>query len=87
MRLGLWLIYAAETILGDQLALYMIDPHILSTIKEALNSIISGVSLMQTQNINLCLTIERAIAPTILKSLNSLLLQVLEVGLDHDAEQ
>jgi hypothetical protein len=42
---------------------------------------------MQTQNINLCLTIERAIAPTLLKSLNSLLQQVLEQGLDADAKK
>ena len=69
MRLGLWLIKSAETILADMLNRYMMDQHILGSLKEALNTIVSGVYLMQTQNINLCLTIERAIAPTLLKLL------------------
>lgn len=59
MRLGLWLVFAAEKILGEQLSLYMVDIHILGTMKEALNVIITGIYLMQTSNINLCMVVER----------------------------
>lgn len=65
----------------------MIDYHVLGSIKEALHIIASGIYLMQRQNINLCLTVERVITPYILKALANLLNQVYEFGLDHDAEQ
>jgi hypothetical protein len=86
MKLGLWLKHAGQKIFGEVLGHYMVDMHIQSSIKDALHTIVSGVSLMQSQNINLCLTVERAIAPTLLNELNKLMLNVLEVGLDHDVE-
>lgn len=69
MRLGLWLVDAVQTTLCEVLGLFLVDPHILGSLKEALNSIVSGVYLMQTQNINLCLVVERAIAAPLLKSI------------------
>ena len=66
MKLGLWLIEACDKILAEVLDHYFVDFHILSALKEALNIVISGIFLLQTQNINLCLTAERALAPTIL---------------------
>ena len=84
MRLGLWLTTdACEDILAKALAHFILDPHILSSLQEALQMIMQRVYLMVSQSINLCLTIERALAPTILKAVNQLLDQVLEVGLDH----
>lgn len=87
MRLGIWVISVTENILGDSLKAYMQDQHILGSLKEAVNKIISGVFVMQRQNINICLTVERTITPYLLKALTNLLEQVFEVGLDHDAEQ
>lgn len=87
MRLGLWLLNITETVLGKQLEGYIIDYHVLGSIKEALHIVVSGIYLMQRQNINLCLTVERTITPYLLKALGNLLEQVFEFGLDHDAEQ
>jgi len=84
--LGLWLNHTAEKVLGDVLGHYMNEPHILSSIKSAMHTIVTGISLMQSQNINLCLAVERAICPPLLKKLQQLLSEVLVVGLDHDAD-
>ena len=74
MRLGLWLIEeACENILAGALAPFLVDPHILSSLQEALQMIIQRVYLMVNESINLCLTVERALAPTILKAVNQLL--------------
>ncbi len=59
MRLGLWLVHVAQTAFCEVVELFLVDMYILGSLKEALNSIISGIYLMQTQNINLCLVVER----------------------------
>ena len=67
--MGLWIQETTEIVLGEVLSQYMMDQHVIASLKDAIQVIVSRVFLLQTQNINLLTTIERTIAPTLLKSL------------------
>ena len=82
IQLGLWLQDTTQTTFGEIISQFAMDLFVLGSLRDSLNTVMSRLFLMQTQNINIGLTLERKIAPTLLKSLYSLLQQLLEAGLD-----
>jgi hypothetical protein len=83
-RLGLWLLSTVQEVLAPALNRFLNTYSFQVSLKDLLDKIITTVYLMQTQGVNLCLEVERSIAPFLVRKLGEELVSVLE---DDDAQE